>query len=355
MPSGQLGLMRSRWRGRAPRIATHSPRIDGDRAAYCEEEFRCVGMISAAATISRTIATEAEAVRRRRFRPAERRRRARHRHDHRARADRLGARHRSERADQRRRDSSRRRRALRSSLPARAPPVTPARRTTRPAISSPPSSAIPRTRWNEIFAGGRPDLSPAEAAAVLAAPTGRRLRLRAVGDGAVLLPDATSASISTPRSSTRCKTRFRGCTRQGLQVRRGLCDRARGRPSRAGRARHPAARLQSAAGAAGNKAERQPLQVRVELQADCLAGVWANHASRSTGTSIEPGDVEQALQTASAIGDDRLQQQAPVMWCPTPSRTVRRRSASAGSRPGSRQGNGIGLQHRSRRGASFQG
>ena len=51
------------------------------------------------------------------------------------------------------------------------------------------------------------------------------------------------------------------------------------------------------------------LQVRVELQADCLAGVWANHAQQTWGF-IEPGDVKSALQTASAIGDDRLQKQA---------------------------------------------
>jgi predicted metalloprotease len=50
------------------------------------------------------------------------------------------------------------------------------------------------------------------------------------------------------------------------------------------------------------------LQVRVELQADCLAGVWANHA-QAKWQFIEPGDVEAALQTASAIGDDRLQRQ----------------------------------------------
>lgn len=51
------------------------------------------------------------------------------------------------------------------------------------------------------------------------------------------------------------------------------------------------------------------VQVRVELQADCLAGVWANRA-QAKWHFIEPGDVEAALQTASAIGDDRLQRQA---------------------------------------------
>ena len=58
-----------------------------------------------------------------------------------------------------------------------------------------------------------------------------------------------------------------------------------------------------------DKAEANSLQVRVELQADCLAGVWANRA-QAKWQFIEPGDVESALQTASAIGDDRLQRQA---------------------------------------------
>jgi predicted metalloprotease len=51
------------------------------------------------------------------------------------------------------------------------------------------------------------------------------------------------------------------------------------------------------------------LSVATELQADCLAGVWAFHANRA-GQLLEPGDVEEGLRAASAIGDDRLQQQA---------------------------------------------
>jgi predicted metalloprotease len=58
-----------------------------------------------------------------------------------------------------------------------------------------------------------------------------------------------------------------------------------------------------------DKVEANRLQVRVELQADCLAGIWANRAQQTWGF-IEPGDVESALQTASAIGDDRLQKRA---------------------------------------------
>jgi predicted metalloprotease len=58
-----------------------------------------------------------------------------------------------------------------------------------------------------------------------------------------------------------------------------------------------------------DQAEANSLQVRVELQADCLAGVWANHG-QAKWKFIEPGDVESALQTASAIGDDRLQRRS---------------------------------------------
>lgn len=59
----------------------------------------------------------------------------------------------------------------------------------------------------------------------------------------------------------------------------------------------------------GDRVEANHLQVRVELQADCLAGVWAHHSDQAKHF-IEPGDVEAAMQTASAIGDDRLQKQS---------------------------------------------
>ena len=68
-------------------------------------------------------------------------------------------------------------------------------------------------------------------------------------------------------------------------------------------------RVTQAQQASSSKAEANRLQVRVELQADCYAGVWANRAQQKHNF-LDPGDVDQALQTASAIGDDRLQKQS---------------------------------------------
>jgi uncharacterized protein len=64
-----------------------------------------------------------------------------------------------------------------------------------------------------------------------------------------------------------------------------------------------------AAQARASRAEANALQVRMELQADCLAGVWGYHAHRSR-QMLEPGDLEAALRAAAAIGDDRLQRES---------------------------------------------
>jgi uncharacterized protein len=61
---------------------------------------------------------------------------------------------------------------------------------------------------------------------------------------------------------------------------------------------------------AGSKAESNALQVKVELQADCLSGVWVNREEKKRPGFLEAGDIDAALTTASAIGDDTLQRQA---------------------------------------------
>lgn len=67
------------------------------------------------------------------------------------------------------------------------------------------------------------------------------------------------------------------------------------------------------------------LATPVELQADCLAAVWAHRAQRKRDF-LDPGDVDQALQMAFAIGDDLLQKEAQGV----PSSMARRSNASAG-------------------------
>ena len=67
-----------------------------------------------------------------------------------------------------------------------------------------------------------------------------------------------------------------------------------------------------------SEAEGNALSVRMELQADCYAGVWGYHAKRGRNL-IEPGDFEEGLRAAAAIGDDRLQKKSrghvqPESW-----------------------------------------
>ena len=63
----------------------------------------------------------------------------------------------------------------------------------------------------------------------------------------------------------------------------------------------------TAAQARGDAAQGNALSVRLELQADCLAGVWGNHANRDRKI-IEPGDFEEGMRAAASIGDDNIQE-----------------------------------------------
>ncbi len=61
--------------------------------------------------------------------------------------------------------------------------------------------------------------------------------------------------------------------------------------------------------------EINALTVRVELQADCFAGVWAHHSQKSKGW-LERGDIEEAMNAAAQIGDDNLQRKSQGMVVP---------------------------------------
>ena len=127
------------------------------------------------------------------------------------------------------------------------------------------------------------------------------LRRRVVGRRPVLLPDRP-ARVPRPQLLPRHGEQARRTRRLRLGVR----DRARGRPSRAAAARHQ--RRGEPACSTQNPGDANALSVRLELQADCYAGVWA-HSVFAAG-DLEKGDVSEAIRAAGAVGDDRLQRQA---------------------------------------------
>src|SRR5204863_6974076 len=98
---------------------------------------------------------------------------------------------------------------------------------------------------------------------------------------------------STARTP-RCRRRFR----------RSLRHSARSGTSPAKSARHYGSH--SGGASRVSQSEYNQLSVRLELQADFLAGVWARYADRIKHV-VEAGDIEEAMRAASAVGDDRLQ------------------------------------------------
>jgi len=66
----------------------------------------------------------------------------------------------------------------------------------------------------------------------------------------------------------------------------------------------------------GGEAQANALSVRVELQADCFAGVWAARSQKESGWRLDPGDIEAGLNAAAQIGDDMLQRKSQGMVVP---------------------------------------
>jgi predicted metalloprotease len=66
----------------------------------------------------------------------------------------------------------------------------------------------------------------------------------------------------------------------------------------------------------GSGSNSNQQQVAIELQADCYAGVWAARARDAKGSLLEPGDVEEGMRAAEAIGDDTLQRQTQGVVVP---------------------------------------
>jgi hypothetical protein len=195
----------------------------------------------------------------------------------------------------------------------------PAGRRPRWRPSSPPCWPTPRTSGTGVF---RPAARRTRSRGWCCSAAPRpRPAAPAVGHGAVLLPGRRKVYIDLA-SSTRCAAAGRAG-----RLRAGLRDRARGGPPRAEPARH---HRQGRRHARPRPGPDERAVVRVELQADCLAGVWAHHSQKGKGW-LEQGDIEEALNAAAQIGDDTLQRSGGTPWCPRASPTAPARSASAGS------------------------
>jgi predicted metalloprotease len=162
-------------------------------------------------------------------------------------------------------------------------------------------------RWKEIFTEGGRRFNPPRIVLFKNVTNGGRCGRAQSAMGPFYCPPDKLIYLDTG-FFREVETRFRGCTGSAckftaayiiahefghhVQNELGILDRVR-----------------QAQQQVGNRAEANQLQVRVELQADCLSGLWANRQQKK-GQFLDQGDIEAALQTATAIGDDTLQRQA---------------------------------------------
>ena len=163
-------------------------------------------------------------------------------------------------------------------------------------------------RWSEIFSASGQTYRGPRIVLFKNATNGGRCGMAQSAMGPFYCPPDKQIFLDTG-FFREVETRFRGCSGNAckftaayiiaheaghhIQNLLGILDKARQMQERA-----------------GSKAEANNIQVRVELQADCLSGVWVNREEKKRPGFLEAGDIDAALQTASAIGDDTLQRQA---------------------------------------------
>ena len=163
-------------------------------------------------------------------------------------------------------------------------------------------------RWSEIFSASGQTYRGPRIVLFRNATNGGRCGMAQSAMGPFYCPPDKQIFLDTG-FFREVETRFRGCSGNAckftaayiiaheaghhIQNLLGILDKARQMQERA-----------------GSKAEANAIQVRVELQADCLSGVWVNREEKKRPGFLEAGDIDAALQTASAIGDDTLQRQS---------------------------------------------
>lgn len=163
-------------------------------------------------------------------------------------------------------------------------------------------------RWSEIFAAAGQQYTGPRVVLFRNATNGGRCGMAQSAMGPFYCPPDQQIFLDT-NFFREIETRFRGCSGKACQFTAAYII--------AHEAGHHIqnklgilARVQRQQQQAGSRAEANALQVRVELQADCLSGVWVNREKQKRPNFLEEGDIDAALQTASAIGDDTLQRKA---------------------------------------------
>ena len=183
--------------------------------------------------------------------------------------------------------------------PAQQPHASSSRRTSR--SSRPSSSPTPRTSGAPSSA--RWTVPTTSRTSCSSTATSRSACGTASSDGRSLLLFERPEGLHRPRASSRSSAI--ASARPATSPRRTSSPTRWGTTSRTSSASSTRSTSSSSASA---RQDANELSVRLELQADFLAGVWAHYADETLGV-LEQGDLEEALNAATAIGDDKLQKQ----------------------------------------------